>query len=66
MSNNTVTVALGYTLNTGNFQNIRIDVGATHEEAPGQTTDDALNALYAVIEEQLVDKVTQAKKALVG
>lgn len=62
----TVTVALGYTLNTGNFQNIRIDVGATAPVGPEQSTDDALNALYAEIEEQLVDKVSQAKKALVG
>jgi hypothetical protein len=66
MSNNSVTVSLGYTLNTGNFQNIRIDVGATQDLLPTTTVDEGIDSLYTVIAEQLVAKVTQAKKDLVG
>lgn len=66
MSDRTVTVALGYTLNTGNFQNIRIDLGVTDEILPSETLDEAINRVYPMIAEQLVDKVTQAKKDLVG
>lgn len=62
----TVNVGLGYTLNIGNFENIRIDVGVTDEVAKGETTDEAIERVYELVGAQLVNKVASAKEDLVG
>jgi len=62
----TVNVGLGYTLNIGNFENIRIDVGVTDEVAKDETIDEAIERVYELVGAQLVNKVASAKEDLVG
>lgn len=59
-----VNVQLGFTLNTGNFQNVRIDVGATDHVHNGETVDEAIDRLYETLGAQLVAKVAQTKADL--
>jgi hypothetical protein len=60
-----VRVALGYTLNLGNFQSLRIDVEVqdTKREADG-TINDAFNRVYDFVEQKLTEKVNESKAEL--
>ena len=60
----TVSVTLGYTLNLGNFQSLRIDLGCTDFIRDGETMDSAMNRVYKFVEDQVVSKVDEAKKEL--
>jgi len=55
-----VSVALGYTLNLGNFQSLRIDLGVEDSERDGENISDAFNRVYAFVEEKLTEKVKEA------
>ena len=55
-----VSVALGYTLNLGNFQSLRIDLGIEDSERDGENISDAFNRVYAFVEEKLTEKVKEA------
>jgi hypothetical protein len=59
-----VTVTLGYTLNLGNFQSLRVDLGVTDYTRDGETTGDAMDRVYAFTETKLIEKVTEARSAL--
>jgi hypothetical protein len=59
-SNAKVSVALGYTLNLGNFQSLRIDLGIEDSERDGENISDAFNRVYAFVEEKLTEKVKEA------
>lgn len=56
-----VTVSLGYTLNLGNFQSFRIDLGVEDSEREGEGINDAFNRVYSFVEQKLVEKVKEAK-----
>ena len=61
MENETkVNVALGYTLNLGNFQSLRIDLGVTDSKRDGETTSEAFERVYAFVETKLGEKVKEA------
>jgi bisphosphoglycerate-dependent phosphoglycerate mutase len=60
-----VTATLGYTLNLGNFQSLRVDLGVTDHVRDGETTKDAMDRVYAFVENQVVEKVQQGREALV-
>lgn len=65
MSNNTsVTVNLGYTLNLGNFQSLRVDLGCTDFVREGEDKETAMNRVYDFVEAQVIQKVSDAKKEL--
>lgn len=53
--------SLGYTLNTGNFQSLRIDCQVNDYVREGETTKDASDRVYAFVEQQLVEKLNEAK-----
>lgn len=60
-----VSVSLGYTLNLGNFQSLRVDLGVVDHTRDGETTADAMDRVYAFVEQKVIDKVQEAKSSLV-
>jgi hypothetical protein len=65
MSNSTsVTVNLGYTLNLGNFQSLRVDLGCTDFLREGEEKEAAMDRVYNFVESQVIQKVSDAKKEL--
>jgi hypothetical protein len=65
MSNNTsVTVNLVYTLNLGNFQSLRVDLGCTDFVREGEEKEAAMDRVYNFVEAQVIQKVSDAKKEL--
>ena len=59
-----VSVTLGYTLNLGNFQSLRLYIGCTDSLREGETEDTAMERVYEFIESKLVNKIEEAKKEL--
>jgi methyl coenzyme M reductase subunit D len=55
-----VNVGLGYTLNLGNFQSLRIDISVTDNKRDGENINDAFDRVYAFVEEKLSNKVKEA------
>ena len=55
-----VNVGLGYTLNLGNFQSLRIDLSITDNKREGETTNDAFERVYSFVETKLAEKVREA------
>jgi hypothetical protein len=56
-----VNVALGYTLNLGNFQSLRIDIGVEDSLRNEEHVDDAFNRVYSFVENKLIEKINEAK-----
>jgi hypothetical protein len=56
-----VKVGLGYTLNLGNFQSLRIDLEVQDNKREGETTSEAFERVYAFVEAKLTEKVNEAK-----
>lgn len=55
---------LGYTMNTGNFQSLRLDCQVSDFVRENETTKEASDRVYAFVEKELVDKLNQAKEEL--
>jgi hypothetical protein len=60
-----VSATLGYTLNLGNFQSLRVDLGVVDHVRQGETTNDAMDRVYAFVENQVIQKVKDAKESLI-
>jgi hypothetical protein len=60
-----VSVTLGYTLNLGNFQSLRVDLGVVDHVREGETTNEAMNRVYDFIEAKVIEKVQEAKEEIV-
>lgn len=56
-----VNVALGYTLNLGNFQSLRIDIGVEDGMRNEEHVEDAFNRVYSFVENKLIEKINEAK-----
>jgi hypothetical protein len=56
--------SIGYTMNTGNFQSLRLDCQVNDYVRDGETTKDASDRVYAFVEQQLIDKLNEAKEEL--
>jgi len=56
--------SLGYTLNTGNFQSLRLDCQVEDYVREGESTKDASDHVYSFVEEQLIEKLQEAKEEL--
>lgn len=61
-----VTVSLGYTLNLGNFQSLRIDLGITDARRDGETVNEAFERVYSFVENKLSEKVAEAQSEASG
>jgi len=59
-----VTVSLGYTLNLGNFQSLRIDLGIEDSKRDGENTAEAFERVYDFVENKLAEKVKEASSEL--
>ena len=55
-----VSVALGYTLNVGNFQSLRIDLGIEDSRREGENINEAFERVYEFVETKLTEKVKEA------
>ena len=59
-----VSVTLGYTLNLGNFQSLRLDLGVVDSKRDGENTDQAFERVYKFVEDKLTTKISEAKLEL--
>jgi hypothetical protein len=59
-----VSVTLGYTLNLGNFQSLRLDLGVVDNRREGENTNDAFDRVYKFVEDKLTEKIAEAKTEL--
>ena len=57
-----VNVTLGYTLNLGNFQSLRLDLGVIDSKKDGETTEQAFNRVYKFVEDKLTEKIKEAQE----
>jgi hypothetical protein len=56
-----IKVALGYTLNLGNFQSLRIDLGIDEDRREGESVSETFDRVYSFVEQKLVEKINEAK-----
>lgn len=59
-----VNVTLGYTLNLGNFQSLRLDLGIVDSRRDGESVNDAFERVYKFVEDKLTEKINEAKSEL--
>jgi len=59
-----VSVTLGYTLNLGNFQSLRLDLGVVDSRLNGETADQAFERVYKFVEDKLTEKINEAKSEI--
>ena len=59
--NTKVSVTLGYTLNLGNFQSLRIDLGVVDSKRNNEDDDQAFDRVYKFVEDKLTEKVKEAE-----
>jgi hypothetical protein len=59
-----VSVTLGYTLNLGNFQSLRLDLGVSDARKNGETVDQAFERVYKFVEDKLAEKINEAKSEI--
>jgi hypothetical protein len=64
MEDTKVSVTLGYTLNLGNFQSLRLDLGVVDSRRDGENTDQAFERVYKFVEDKLTVKIAEAKLEL--
>lgn len=57
-----VSVTLGYTLNLGNFQSLRLDLGVVDSKRDGENTDQAFERVYKFVEDKLTSKIREAQE----
>ena len=57
-----VNVTLGYTLNLGNFQSLRLDLGVVDSKHDGETTEQAFERVYKFVEDKLTEKIKEAQE----
>ena len=56
-----VSVTLGYTLNLGNFQSLRLDLGVVDSRRDGENVDQAFERVYKFVEDKLTSKIQEAQ-----
>ena len=59
-----VNVTLGYTLNLGNFQSLRLDLGVVDSKRDGENTEQAFERVYKFVEDKLAEKINEAKSEI--
>jgi len=62
--NTKISATLGYTLNLGNFQSLRLDLGVVDDRREGENIEEAFERVYAFVEKKLTEKVKEAKESL--
>jgi hypothetical protein len=59
--NTKVSVTLGYTLNLGNFQSLRIDLGVVDSKRSNEDDNQAFDRVYKFVEDKLTEKIKEAQ-----
>jgi hypothetical protein len=59
-----VNVTLGYTMNLGNFQSLRIDIGVEDQIREGENAQEGFDRVYSFVEQQLAAKLKEAKSEI--
>jgi hypothetical protein len=59
-SDTKINVTLGYTLNLGNFQSLRVDLGIVDSKREGENINEAFERVYSYVESKLAEKVKEA------
>jgi len=59
-----VSVTLGYTLNLGNFQSLRLDLGVVDSRKDGENVNQAFERVYKFVEDKLTEKINEAKSEI--
>jgi hypothetical protein len=59
-----VKVGLGYTLNLGNFQSLRIDLEVSDSKRDTENTGEAFERVYEFVENKLAEKVREASSEI--
>ena len=62
--NTKVTVGLGYTLNLGNFQSLRIDLSVADNKREGENTAEAFERVYSFVEAKLAEKIKESAEEI--
>jgi hypothetical protein len=57
-----VNVTLGYTLNLGNFQSLRLDLGVVDSKRDGENIEQAFDRVYKFVEDKLTEKIKEAQE----
>jgi methyl coenzyme M reductase subunit D len=60
-----VNVTLGYTMNLGNFQSLRIDIGVEDQLREGEQVQEGFDRVYGFVEQQLAAKLKEAQSEIV-
>ena len=56
-----INVTLGYTLNLGNFQSLRLDLGIIDSKRDDENIEQAFERVYKFVEDKLTEKVQEAQ-----
>jgi len=64
--NTKISVALGYTINLGNFQSLRLDLGVVDSKRDGENSDQAFDRVYKFVEDKLTEKIKEAQSEADG
>lgn len=56
--------SLGYTLNTGNFQSLRLDCQVHDYVREEESAKEASDRVYKFVENQLIEKLKEAREEL--
>lgn len=56
-----ITVSFGITLNTGNFESLRVDYGATLHVEPGETPEQAFDRVAEIVGKKFTEQVKETK-----
>lgn len=59
-----VRVALGYTVNMGNFESLRVDVSVEDSARQGETAPVLTDRVYGFTEQKLIEKVTAIREQM--
>jgi hypothetical protein len=65
MESTKVSWSLGYTMNMGNFESLRIDCQVSDSVRVNENTKEASDRVYQFVENQLMEKLKEAKEQLV-
>lgn len=59
-------VALGYTVNMGNFESLRVDIAIEDSARTGESAPALTERVYAFVEKNLIEKVTAIRSQMEG
>lgn len=64
MESTKVSWTLGFTMNMGNFESLRLDCQVIDYQRDDETAKEASNRIYQFVENQLIEKLKEAKEEL--